>query len=608
MEAKLYSPVFVDLWEQDEYGSYENEPEEIGQFDAVQYEDKIRTALLKERMPEESERGLMAYYDEPGSVGEKVQSLFIDVEIHDRMLWGVATLDITEPLTADELDTLKDYLTGQYSDGWGEGFEQREIRIEDGTLNVHLWKHGDEFFIETQERFSQRLGLSLPPDALSREAAPLSPAEKAVDEPDASDSPEVAALRERLIDRIGGNLSEYFNTLRQLDNKGIADWTFEIAAITGAYAYMTEIHNFHTSELEYLLQFKDPLKVVASEFEADAIDNHSDIMWRIFHDQEALHGDYERMPETAAGDAPVEQTVLPEDFDRVVEDAVVAEVEAEMFAELRQRLTDRAQQNWDDFRSAPLTATAENIYHKAAAVLGNRDAFFFIQNYGDFTVEQLNCLLQFANPVDLVAGYLDPKSEIDEMPGILASIRDDQENLKQHYALARDPAAPGIEDLEQQLRDRLKDNYEVFKRDTMDQSKEGIFYSAAEILPVMNAYAYFTQEHKYIESDVDFLLKFENPLELITDRWSAAPVHVSYTQIVDGIFNDQERTLEKGGYTLMPDEPDPVPAAPEAPQKIAETSERPSVLDRIRQHAKEARERPAVPKDAPDRKKSGPEL
>ena len=43
------------------------------------------------------------------------------------------------PLDRWEMNRLETYLTGQYSDGWGEGFEQQDIPVEDGVLNVHFW-------------------------------------------------------------------------------------------------------------------------------------------------------------------------------------------------------------------------------------------------------------------------------------------------------------------------------------------------------------------------------------------------------------------------------------------------------------------------------------
>ena len=45
--------------------------------------------------------------------------------------------DRKEPLLDDEQTVLCNYISGQYSDGWGEGFEQREIDVGDLSL-IHI--------------------------------------------------------------------------------------------------------------------------------------------------------------------------------------------------------------------------------------------------------------------------------------------------------------------------------------------------------------------------------------------------------------------------------------------------------------------------------------
>ena len=160
---KLYMSLNATLYAYDDWGDLDNEGSEMNGLELTGYEDKIRTALEKNRLPEEAERGIMHWYGETDGVNDKVQSVVFGVENRNNRLWGVAECRIYEPLSSAEMDKLKDYITGQASDGWGEGFEQREIKTEEGNLYVSLWNGDNSWEILTeQERFTQKVADGLP--------------------------------------------------------------------------------------------------------------------------------------------------------------------------------------------------------------------------------------------------------------------------------------------------------------------------------------------------------------------------------------------------------------------------------------------------------------
>lgn len=160
---KLYIPLTAELYERSEYGDLESESTELDGRALRSYQDQIMAELVKNRMPEETERGLMHWYGKADSVDTKVHSAVFTVEERDRQLWGVAECRVAGELSAAELDTLKKYITGQAADGWGEHFEQCEILVDGRSeLYVHLW-NSDDWSIQTeQECFTPKLAEGLP--------------------------------------------------------------------------------------------------------------------------------------------------------------------------------------------------------------------------------------------------------------------------------------------------------------------------------------------------------------------------------------------------------------------------------------------------------------
>ena len=136
LTGNLYSEEseWEEEWsESDEYGM------PLDGTELADYEEVIREEL--ERYGEDD---LMQYFDGSESIQEKIQSAVVTIENKDGILYGCTKLELNEFLSQEELQEFTEYITGQYSDGWGEGFEQQDIQVEEGILNVHFWHPGME--------------------------------------------------------------------------------------------------------------------------------------------------------------------------------------------------------------------------------------------------------------------------------------------------------------------------------------------------------------------------------------------------------------------------------------------------------------------------------
>lgn len=146
----FYCPLTAQV-QDDEYGDMND----VGDYEirAAQYE--IEEALEREQNPDFE---MADYITDHPTANEKLVSAVWSVEEIDGVLYGRIDCRSAVAFTAEEIEALKDGISGQNSDGFGEGFEQRPIQTDEGDMYVSLWNSGDDYFIRTKEEMDEVLG------------------------------------------------------------------------------------------------------------------------------------------------------------------------------------------------------------------------------------------------------------------------------------------------------------------------------------------------------------------------------------------------------------------------------------------------------------------
>lgn len=153
--VKYFFPISADRYERLHFGGDLDGPEPLFDSEIIDNLFYIDSALEKTKK-DYGVQGHWECYDEEDDLKEKVQSLFYEVEARNNKPWGVACCVVRDDITVTEESTLRDYIEGDLSDGFGEYFEQKAITNGNrDELYVHLWQIENWFLKEESELFVQ---------------------------------------------------------------------------------------------------------------------------------------------------------------------------------------------------------------------------------------------------------------------------------------------------------------------------------------------------------------------------------------------------------------------------------------------------------------------
>ena len=148
--VNYYCPLQIHMTDE-EYGDWF----EVDNGYGIANEDAIREFVKHEQ--DRDLHNMADYFD--GSAGARAKLISADWDVQEvgGELYGVIRTGLREPFSPEEEQEWIDELIGQAADGFGEGLEPREIKTDDGDIYVSFWHSSDDYFMENETDFRQRM-------------------------------------------------------------------------------------------------------------------------------------------------------------------------------------------------------------------------------------------------------------------------------------------------------------------------------------------------------------------------------------------------------------------------------------------------------------------
>lgn len=160
VETKLYCPLKIMIEDEDCCDLIE-----VDSANYIDYDFEINAHIREDLNSDEDavKRGLAAYFHDD-NLDKKVYSAVPRVETCGGDIYGVITVRSYGELSKAEMIDLINDLTGSLADGWGEGYEQREIKLGDDTAYISFWNSRDDYYLKPEsevfpeQKFDQIMG------------------------------------------------------------------------------------------------------------------------------------------------------------------------------------------------------------------------------------------------------------------------------------------------------------------------------------------------------------------------------------------------------------------------------------------------------------------
>lgn len=123
--------------------------------DSFLYDYRYDIAEAIEKHQARDIENIASFYSDEDGVREKLVSADWSTEVVDGTLYGMVTVRLREELTDEETSVLKEWISGQNSDGAFECLEDYPIETEDGSLAISLWHGGSDYFIADRDELDE---------------------------------------------------------------------------------------------------------------------------------------------------------------------------------------------------------------------------------------------------------------------------------------------------------------------------------------------------------------------------------------------------------------------------------------------------------------------